>query len=110
MRSSDAAKLARILGLLGSDQAGERAAAGLAAHRLITRLGLSWEQVLAPPPPRRSPSRVTDPSAHEALAAAQSRLRQSMRENTELRRQITRLQRRLEVLHQHQPPPAPEED
>ncbi|SDB73229.1 hypothetical protein [Belnapia rosea] len=103
MRSSDAAKLARILGLLGSDQAGERAAAGMAAHRLVTRLGLRWEDILGPPPESRPPP--ASPS-HDALAAAQSRLRQSIRENADLRRQITRLQRRLEVLHQRQPPAA----
>ncbi|MBL6080738.1 hypothetical protein JMJ56_22230 [Belnapia sp. T18] len=114
MRSSDAAKLARILGLLGSDQAGERAAAAEAAHRLVTRLGLSWDEVLAPQREssqadsalRRKPASAS----HDTLAAAQSRLRQSMRENADLRRRITQLQRRIEVLHQQMPAPAPEED
>ncbi len=109
MRATDAAKLARILGLLGSDQAGERAAAAEAAHRMVSRLGLRWEDILAPPP--KVPRLVPSPSpSHDALDAAQSRLRQSMRENADLRRRITQLQRRIEVLHQQMPPPPPEQD
>jgi len=45
----DRAKLAKLLGLLGSDHAGERDAAGLAAHRLLQRSGVTWPAVLAPP-------------------------------------------------------------
>lgn len=45
----DRAKLAKLLGMLGSDHAGERDAAGLAAHRLLQRRGLTWPAVLAPP-------------------------------------------------------------
>ncbi|MFH5923224.1 hypothetical protein [Roseomonas xinghualingensis] len=91
MRSRDAAKLERVLGLLGSEHDGERASAALAAHRLVQRLGVSWHDLLmakpAPVPPLR-----------EALDAAESRLRQSQRENADLRRQITLLKRRLEAL------------
>ena len=43
-------KLAKLLALLGSDKAGERDAAGLAAHRLVQRHGLTWPQILRPPP------------------------------------------------------------
>jgi uncharacterized membrane protein YccC len=107
MRATDAARLARILALLGSDQVGERAAAAEAAHRMVSRLGLRWEDILAPAP--KAPRLPTSPS-HDALDAAQSRLRQSMRENADLRRRITQLQRRIEVLHQQQPPPAPDDD
>ncbi|WP_043359720.1 hypothetical protein [Belnapia sp. F-4-1] len=111
MRATDAAKLARILGLLGSDQPGERAAAAEAAHRMVSRLGLRWEDILAPPPkPARLPPSPSPSPSHDALDAAQSRLRQSMRENADLRRRINQLQRRIEVLHQQMPPPAPEED
>lgn len=42
-------KLARVLGLLGSDFGGERDAAGLAAHRIVREAGLSWGEVLAAP-------------------------------------------------------------
>lgn len=43
-------KLAKLLALLGSDHAGECAAAASAAHRLQQRSGLSWRQILDPPP------------------------------------------------------------
>lgn len=44
-------RLARVLALLGSDHPGERDSAGMAAYRLVHRAGLSWNQVLNPPPP-----------------------------------------------------------
>jgi hypothetical protein len=37
-----------MLGLLGSDFAGERDAAGLAAHRMIRQRGLTWFDILIP--------------------------------------------------------------
>ena len=36
--------------MLGSGHAGERDNAAQAAHRLVTTAGLTWHQVLAPPP------------------------------------------------------------
>ena len=42
-------RLAKLLGMLGSDHAGERAAAGLQAHRLVQQHKLTWPDVLAPP-------------------------------------------------------------
>lgn len=45
-------RLAKVLPLLGSDKAGERDAAALAAHRILTKAGLSWEQILAGSPPQ----------------------------------------------------------
>ena len=42
-------KLAKLLGMLGSDHPGERDAAALAAHRLVTQAGLTWRQVVTPP-------------------------------------------------------------
>jgi hypothetical protein len=50
LSATDREKRAKLLALLGSNQAGERDAAGIAAHRLIQRSGLSWTQVLRPPP------------------------------------------------------------
>jgi hypothetical protein len=47
---SDRQRLAKLLGLLGSDHAGERDAAGLAAHRLIRDRGLIWSDVILGPP------------------------------------------------------------
>jgi hypothetical protein len=50
-------KLVRILGMLGSDHAGERASAGLLATRLLKQRGATWADVigapmLASPPPQ----------------------------------------------------------
>lgn len=103
MQACDTAKLARVLGLLGSEFAGERAAAALAAHRLMKRLGLTWQDLLAP---RRDAARRALPAPADALEAAESRLRQCRRTNDDLQRQLTRLKRRLEVTPGH-PPLAP---
>lgn len=43
-------RLARLLGMLGSDHAGERDNAATAAHRLVQQHGLTWRQVVEPPP------------------------------------------------------------
>lgn len=107
MQSSNTAKLTRVLGLLGSEHAGERAAAALAAHRLLKRLGLSWQEVLAQKCDAERTSshpRKAAPTAHENLGAIESRLRQAQRENDELRRQNARLRRRLDAVYQYQRP------
>ena len=39
-------KLSKILGMLGSDHAGERASAGAAADKLVRDAGLSWPDVI----------------------------------------------------------------
>jgi hypothetical protein len=49
LNQNNAERLAKILGMLGSDHAGERAAAGLAAHRLLSDLSLTWHQVIIAP-------------------------------------------------------------
>jgi hypothetical protein len=41
-------KLAKLLGMLGSNHSGERDAAGLAAHRLVFGAGMTWFDVLTP--------------------------------------------------------------
>jgi hypothetical protein len=46
----DRDRLGKLLGLLGSTHDGEVAAAGRAAHRLIREAGLTWPDVLTPPP------------------------------------------------------------
>lgn len=57
-------RLVGILGRLGSDHDGERAAAGLLATRLLRDRGLSWDQVVpAPDAPPAGP-----PGAADALA------------------------------------------
>ena len=95
MRANDVAKLARVLALLGSEHDGERASAALAAHRLMRRLGLTWQDVLMPKPapePTNAP-----PPPPDLLRAAESRLRQCQRENDDLRRSVSALRRRLET-------------
>jgi len=39
-------RLAKLLGLLGSDHAGERDAAGLAANRMVRQRRITWDDVL----------------------------------------------------------------
>jgi hypothetical protein len=46
----DKARLARVLGLLGSAHPGERDAAGLKAHELVRNAGTTWEVLLGAPP------------------------------------------------------------
>ncbi|MGY4800160.1 hypothetical protein [Teichococcus aerofrigidensis] len=74
-------RLVKILGLLGSDIDGERAAAALAAHRLIQKSGTTWEALLAtsfvsvapvPPPPR--------PSSRKHRGFSESGLRDALRD------------------------------
>ena len=57
-------RLVGILGRLGSDHDGERAAAGLLATRLLRDRGLSWDEILpGPDAPPAGP-----PGAADALA------------------------------------------
>jgi hypothetical protein len=57
--TSERARLAAILGMLGSDHAGERAAAGLHAEAFRKKHRLTWAELLAlqpePEPPRYEP-------------------------------------------------------
>jgi hypothetical protein len=48
-------KLAKVLGMLGSDFDGEIAAAGRRANAMIRSAGLTWDQVIAPAAPRPEP-------------------------------------------------------
>jgi hypothetical protein len=57
---SERLHLAKLLGMLGSNHAGERDAAGLAAHRLVQKRGITWFDVVVQPPlPETDP--YTDP-------------------------------------------------
>ncbi|UEM08148.1 hypothetical protein JL101_036250 (plasmid) [Skermanella rosea] len=42
-------RLVKLLGMLGSDHAGEVANAGAAAHRLLQSAGLTWAEVIVRP-------------------------------------------------------------
>ncbi|MET3924117.1 hypothetical protein [Devosia sp. 2618] len=46
MNRANLIKLTRVLGMLGSEHAGERASAALAAHRLVATLGVTWWELL----------------------------------------------------------------
>lgn len=46
----DRVRLGKLLAMLGSEHAGERDAAALAAHRLIQKRGITWDQALTPRP------------------------------------------------------------
>lgn len=48
-------KLVGILGRLGSDHDGERAAAGLLASRLLRAAGLGWDDLLTAPKLQQAP-------------------------------------------------------
>jgi hypothetical protein len=68
------AKLAKILGMLGSDHDGEVAAAGRRANAIIKGAGLTWDQVLAPvvspsESPHRPPRRWRRPTSASDSAA-----------------------------------------
>jgi hypothetical protein len=47
MTDAERQRLAAILGMLGSEHAGERAAAGLQAEAFRKKHGLAWDQLLA---------------------------------------------------------------
>ena len=97
MRKGDLTRLIRILGMLGSDHDGERAAAALAADRLVRASGWTWWDLLAPArAPRPVRSQWMDPLT-DRLAAADSRMRQLRSENARLQEEIRRLKRRLDL-------------
>jgi len=50
LAASERARLAKALALLASDRPGEVQAAAAAAIRIVQGAGLSWQQVLKPPP------------------------------------------------------------
>lgn len=73
LAASDRDRLARLLGMLGSDHLGERDNAARAAHRLVQQHGITWFDVVMHPPPDTEPD--TDPIGADwrRMAAACSR-------------------------------------
>ena len=96
MRYAERVRLIRILGMLGSDHAGERASAGLAAHRLLQASSFSWAELLMPGLSGARSRRRFVEILHDPVGAAESRLRQLRRENDELRAEVKRLKLWLE--------------
>jgi hypothetical protein len=64
-------RLSKLLGILGSDHAGERDNAGVAANRLVRDAGLTWNQVLHRPRPM--PDRVGESRKPAERAAKPAR-------------------------------------
>jgi hypothetical protein len=101
---SQRTRLCRILGMLGSAHAGERAAAALAADRLVRELGVTWDDLLDGEAAgiERVIVREWQDIFHDPLAAAESRMSQLRLENAELRAELVRLRRFLDA--RHRPP------
>jgi hypothetical protein len=95
----DRERLIRILRLLGSDQVGERASAALAANRLLESLGLSWSDVLDPPPgPERVVVRRVRDWDIDHKDAAEARIRQLKDTVQRQERQLRALRTRINSL------------
>jgi hypothetical protein len=92
-------RLDRILGLLSSDHAGERASAAQAAVALIKKHNLTWWDVLegrALSAKAAAAVRKSDIGI-DYLKAAESRIRQLRAHNDMLEKQISRLKAKLEA-------------
>lgn len=61
-------RLVKLLGLLGSEHHGERANAALMASRLLEQCGLTWADVIQPPPATPTPVRPAVPASAHAAA------------------------------------------
>jgi len=99
---SELIRLSRILGMLGSAHEGERAAAAVAADRIIREMGTTWDVLLDPNRPSGESvvvRRWVD-IFHDPAAAAESRMRQLRRENADLRKETARLRRLLDARNQ----------
>jgi hypothetical protein len=72
-------RLVKLLGMLGSAHDGERAAAGLKAHELVRRHGLTWSDILlaapAPPPKLGWRDKLTACAAPHCLKQPRARVR-----------------------------------
>ena len=91
-------KLIRVLGMLGSDHPGERAAAALVAHRLIKSNNRTWSELLQPAG-QRYVGEVIVRTVYEwgidHAKAAELRIRQVREESERLRLEVMRLRVRL---------------
>jgi hypothetical protein len=74
LTGADRARLAAILGRLGSQHDGERAAAGLLASRFMRDHGLTWPDLLAAPAPATPPPPPADWRRRAAWCAERAEL------------------------------------
>ena len=72
MTATDRAKLARILGMLGSEHAGERASAALQAEAFRKRHAMTWEEMLALPAVEVVAEPVWTPPPEPPVASART--------------------------------------
>ena len=76
LAASDRVHLAKLLGLLDSDHAGERDNAACAAHRLVQQHGITWFDVVTHPLPTRTRALIrsvatgAEPRPHAADTAS----------------------------------------
>ena len=96
MQKRDLTRLVRILGLLSSDNAGERASAAKAAHDFIKKHDLDWNDLLTAN--SDTGRRKTKEIGIDYLEAAESRIRQLQTHNQRLEKQVQRLKDRLDGL------------
>jgi peptidoglycan hydrolase CwlO-like protein len=94
MQKRDLTRLVRILGLLSSDNAGERASAAKAAHEFIKKHDLDWNDLLT-----AKPAQKTKEIGVDYLEAAESRIRQLQAHNQRLEKQVQRLKNKLDALN-----------
>jgi len=106
LKEGDRTKLIRILGMLGSDHPGERAAAALAAHRLVQSKRTNWYDLLKPPGSGDTGGvivRTVYEWGIDHAKAAEARMRQVRAENEQLRREVSQLRNRLGVRNTGRP-------
>lgn len=95
----DLDRLERILGLLASDQTGERASAALAACTLLAKHGLNWRDVIEGKAlgPKAAAALRRSEVGVDYLEAAESRMRQLRRHNDALEKEVGRLKEKLDA-------------
>lgn len=97
IQQKDLARLERILGLLGSEHAGERASAAKAAGEFIRKHELSWRDLIEGRALGvRAAGKVRKEIGVDYLEAAESRIRQLQAHNMTLEKQVRRLKEKLE--------------
>ena len=98
MKAATLTKLTRILGMLGSEHAGERASAALAAHNLVATLDVTWRELLEHPQASKVVVKRIHEYGIEHHEAAEARMRQLKAENQKLTAELKTARRRLAVI------------
>jgi hypothetical protein len=74
MAALDQDRLVRVLGMLGSEHMGERAAAAAKADELVRAAGITWSDIVVPASLEPLQGRVWREQTRELLAAGRCRL------------------------------------